>query len=92
MRVAPHVPVQESWREVEKFIAESRAGRNELKVGPEHSAPPQALATPPPLLLTDTHGQIPCTVLHSENLPGECSLPWSLSHPGPTASAIITLV
>lgn len=64
-------PSPEVTEEVEKFIAESRSGEADSG-GPRarsaHLLGSGHTSTPPSDRIT--HGQIPCTVLHSENLPG----------------------
>ena len=77
MRVAPHVPVQRSWGEVEKFIAECRSGEADSG-GPRarsaHLLGSGHTSTPPSDRIT--HAQIPFTVPHSETLPGWMQPPW----------------
>lgn len=69
-------------------------GRKQTQVGPEHAQPTSwALATPPPLLLTESHtARFPARSCIQRKPPRVNAASVSLSHPGPTASAIITLV
>lgn len=79
MRVAPHVPVQRSWGEVEKFITESRSGeadsggpraRSAHLLGSGHTSTPRSDRI--------THAQIPFTVRIQKTSLDECSLHGSL--------------